>query len=149
MLCDVTQSLKLQKSSKETAHCRSHPSRSFRTPRNENSQNMKLLSTPESPDKILLTFEAHELHTASFQVQKHTPSFHRSPGILLLVVLWFYPGLVARIALQPPSLLWSPFSTVCDIIHMKQSDWSATIVALGTKLNRQVTRLFFPSAHNK
>ena len=54
----VTQSLKLRKSSKETACCRDLPSRSFRTPRNEDSQNMKPLSTSDSPETILSTFES-------------------------------------------------------------------------------------------
>ena len=52
--CDVTRSLKLRKSSKETACCRNHVSRSFRTPRNEDSQNVKHLTTSESPETILL-----------------------------------------------------------------------------------------------
>ena len=58
VLCDVTQSLKLRKNSKETACCRDHSSRSFRTPRNEDSQNMKPPSTSDSPETILSTFES-------------------------------------------------------------------------------------------
>ena len=48
----------VRKSSKETAYCRDHPSRSFQTPRNEDSQNMMPLSTSNSPETILLTFES-------------------------------------------------------------------------------------------
>ena len=58
VLCDVTQSLKLRKSSKETACCRDHPSWSFRMPRNKGSQNMKPLLTSDSPETILSTFES-------------------------------------------------------------------------------------------
>ena len=90
VLCEVTQSMKLQKCSKEMACCRNHPSRSFWMLRNEDSQNMKPLSTSESSETILSTFEAQELHTASFQAQKNTSTIHRSAGILSLVVLWFY-----------------------------------------------------------
>ena len=46
-------------------------------PRNEDSQNLKPLSTLERN----LTFEAQESHAASWQAQKHTPPIHRSPGI--------------------------------------------------------------------
>ena len=58
VLYDVTQSLKLRKSSQETACCRDHPSRSFRTPRNEDSQNTKPLPISDSPETILSTFES-------------------------------------------------------------------------------------------
>ena len=42
-------------SMKETARCRDHPSQSFQTPRNEDSQSMKHLSTSDSPEAILST----------------------------------------------------------------------------------------------
>ena len=58
MCYDVTQSLNLLNSSKETACCRVHPSRSFQTPKNKGSQNMKPLSTSDSPETILLTLES-------------------------------------------------------------------------------------------
>ena len=90
VLCDVTQSLKLRRSSKELARCRNHLSQSFRTPRNEDSQNMKPLLTSKPRDNLTGGFEAHKLHTASFQAQKHTPSVHEIPGIPSLAVLWFY-----------------------------------------------------------
>ena len=54
VLCNIKQRLKLQKSSKETVRCRDHPCRSFRMPRNKDSQNMNPL---ESPETILSTFE--------------------------------------------------------------------------------------------
>ena len=78
VLCDVTQSLKLWKSSKETTCCRDHPSRSFRTPRNEDSQNTKPLSTSDSLETILSTFESlrkfssSETHTARSQKSRHS-----------------------------------------------------------------------------
>ena len=52
VLCNIKQWLKLRKSSKETARCRDHPCRSFRMPRNEDSQNMNPPSTSESPETI-------------------------------------------------------------------------------------------------
>ena len=58
VLCDITQSLKLRKSSKETACCWDHPSRSFQMPRNKDSQNMRPLSTSDSPETIVSTFES-------------------------------------------------------------------------------------------
>ena len=58
-------------------------------PRNEDLQNLKPLSTSESPKTILSTSEAQELHTASLQAQKLTPCIHRSAGILCWFVLWF------------------------------------------------------------
>ena len=48
VLCDIRQVVTQRNSSKETARSRDHPSRSFRTPRNEDSQNLKPLSTSES-----------------------------------------------------------------------------------------------------
>ena len=97
VICDVTQSLKLRKSSKETAHCRDHPSRSFRTPRNKDSHNMKSLLTSESRKTILSTFDAD---TASCQAKKHTACL-QSPGIPLLVHSLVLPGLDSCISLQP------------------------------------------------
>ena len=47
------------------------------------------------------------------------------------------PHLVSYIVLRPPSLLWSPFA-VCDVIHMQQSDWSTTVLALERKWNRPI-----------
>lgn len=54
LLYDVTQSLKLWKTSKEKAHCRDHPSQSFRTPINKDLQDLKPLSTSENPKTISL-----------------------------------------------------------------------------------------------
>ena len=125
-LCDVTQSLKLRKSSKETARCKDHPSQSFRTPRNEDSQNLKSLSTSESPKTILSTCDADN---ASCQAKKHRACL-QSPGIPSLVHSLVLPALDSCISLQPPSF----FSiAVHEIIHdaMKQLDWNATFVALG------------------
>ena len=99
----------LWNSAKETARSRDHPSRGFRTPRNEDSQNLKPLSTPESAKTILSTSKAQELHPASWQAQKHIPCVYGSPHIPSLVRSLVLSGLVSCITLQPPSLLWSPF----------------------------------------
>ena len=99
----------LWNSAKETVRSRNHPSRGFRTPRNEDSQNLKPLPTSESAKTILSTSEAQELHPASWQAQKHIPCVHGSPGIPSLVRSLVLSGLVSCITLQPPSLLWSPF----------------------------------------
>ena len=125
-LCDVTQSLRPRKSSKETARCRDHPSWSFRTPRNQDSQNLKSLSTSESPKTILSTFDAD---TTSCQAKKHSACL-QSPGISSLVRSLVLPGLDSCISLQPPTFLCI---AVHEIIHnaMKQLDWNATFVALG------------------
>ena len=96
-------------------------------------KNMKPLSTSDSPKMILLTFEAQELHTNTCQAQKRTVCVHGSHGILLLVHSLVLPGLVSCIEFQLPSLLWSPFTAVRGLIHMKQSDRSTTNVTLGTK----------------
>ena len=48
VLCDVTQVMTLWNSAKETVRSRDHPSRGFRTPRNEDSQNLKPLPTSEA-----------------------------------------------------------------------------------------------------
>ena len=140
VLCDVRQVVTLWNSAKETARRRDHSSRSFRTPRNEDSQNLKPLSTSESAKTILLTSESQELHPASWQAQKHIPCIHGSSGMPSLVRSLVLSGLVscitlsllynACITLQPRSLA---IFAVRDVIFMKQSDWSATGVALGTK----------------
>ena len=99
--------------------------------------------------------------TASFQGQKHTPLIHRGPSIPLPVVFWFYLA-------QSPAQCFNclPFFgrhaliAVRDVICMKQSDWSASFKLCvtshntffaspifkphGTKIDRQLTRLFFP-----
>ena len=54
-------------------------------------------------------------------------------SIPLLVHSLVLSGLVSCVMLQLPGVLWSPFIAVRDIIFMKQSDWSTTNVALGTK----------------
>ena len=66
------------KTVKETAHCRDHHSQRFT--KVETSVNLR-----EILRQSYLTFEAQELHTASWQAQKHTWPVHRSPGIPLLV----------------------------------------------------------------
>ena len=99
VLCDITQAMKLWNSSKETVCCRDHPSWSFRTPRNEDSLNLKPLSTSESPKTILSTSKAQGLHTVSWQAQKHIPRVHESPGIPSLVRSLPPPGLVSCITL--------------------------------------------------
>ena len=98
---------------------------------------------------ILSTSEAQELHPASWQAQKHIPCVHGSPGILSLVRSLVLSGLVSCITLQPPSLLWSPFMQ-----YVTSFSWSNLIGApptwrLEQKSNRQLTRLFFPSACEK
>ena len=90
---DITKSLKLRKSS-EMAHCRDHPFRSFRTPRNEDSHSMKPLSTSESPETILLTFESPGTsHCQSLSSETYTAhsqkSWHSFTGRALVL-----PGLV-------------------------------------------------------
>ena len=93
-------------------------------------------------------FSRSETHTAYPQKSQHSN---------LPVVFWF---LVSCIALQLPVLLWSTLIAVCDVIHMKQSDWSASFKLWvtshsaffaspifkphGRKIDRQLTRLFFP-----
>ena len=125
--------LELRKSSKETACCREHPSRNFRMPRNEDSQNMKHLPTWSSGTSHC-QLSRSEKHTTRSQT-----SWHSFVGRSLVL-----PGLVFSIALQLPSLLWSPCIAVCDVIRMKQPDRSATIVVhLEQKLNRPLTRIFF------
>ena len=90
------------------------------------------------PQKVLRQscwcLKAQELHTASFQATYtyttcSQKSWHFFAGYALVL-----PHLVSCIWLQLLSLLWSPSIAVCDIIRMKQSDWSATNVALGTKI---------------
>ena len=134
VLCDVTQSLKLRKSSKEMARCRDHPSRSFWMPRNEDSQSMKPLSTSQSPETILSTFESpgtsHCLFSSSETYTARSQKSWHSFASRALVL----PGLVSCIVLQLSSLLWSPSIGVRDVVCMKQSDWSATIVVHGTKI---------------
>ena len=68
-------------------------------PRNEDLQNLKPLSTSESPKTILSTSKAQELHTVSWQAQKHIPRIHESPGIPSLVRSLPPPGLVSCITL--------------------------------------------------
>ena len=79
-------------------------------------------------------FSSSETHTA--RSQKSWPSFAgRSPVL---------QGLVSCIALQLPSHLWSSSIAVRDIIRMKQSDWSTTNMALGTKIKKVVDQTIFP-----
>ena len=118
VLCE---SLNLQKSSKEMARCRDHPSWSFQMRRNQDSQNMKPLSTLESPEALF-----------SCQAQKHTPPVHRIAGVPSLVVLSGSTSLHSPLTTYPSS---APFIAVCDVILMKQTDWSATIMALGAKFH--------------
>ena len=132
VLCDVTQSLKLRKSSKETACCRDYPSRTFRTPRNKDSQNMKPLSTSDSPCQ----FSSSETHTTRSQKSWHSFT-GRSPVL---------QGLVSYIALQLPSHL--------QLLYVTSFAWSNLIGVPQTwhseqKLNKQLTRLLFPSACEK
>ena len=53
-------------------------------------------------------------------------------------------GLVSCIALQLLSHFWSRSIAIRDIIRMKQSDWSATIVVHGTKIEQAVDQAIFP-----
>ena len=62
-------------------------------PRSEDLLNLKPLVNSESPKMILSTCEAQELHTASWQVQKHIPRVHRSSGIFSLVRFLVLSGL--------------------------------------------------------
>ena len=131
------------------ACCRNHPSQSFRMLRNEDSQNMKPLSTSKSPETILSTFEAQELDTAGYQAQTHTTSVHRSPGILSLVVLWFYL----------PWLLTQHFNHLaffgCHLVQYVMLFARSNLIVmppswhLEPKLSRQLSRLFSPSACEK
>ena len=139
VLRDITQSLKLWKSSNETARGRDHLSRSFQTPRNEDAQRCTKheasvnLRKPWGPSYQHL--KAQELHTASFQAQKHTPPINRSSGIPSPVFsgsTWL--SLLHSVSTALPCLLWSPSIAVRDVTRRKQSDWRATIVAHGTKI---------------
>ena len=67
------------------------------------------------------------------KLRNNTPPIGRSPGIPLLLHSLVLLGLVFCIALQQPSLPWSPFFAVCDIIRMKQTELSAVIMALRMK----------------
>ena len=153
VLCDVTQVMKPWNSAKETARNRDHPSQGFRTPRNEDSQNLKFpLSTPESAKTILSRSKAQELYPASWQAQKHIQCVYESSHIPSLVCSLVLSGLVSCIALQlqPPSLLlWSPFMQ-----YVTSFSWSNLIGTppkwcLEQKRNRSLTRLFFPSVCEK
>ena len=137
VLYDVTQVMTLWNCSKETAHCRDHPSRSFRTPRNEVSQNLKPLSTSESLKTILSTSEAQELHPASWQAQKHILCVHGSLGILSPVRSLVLSGLVSCITLQAPSLLWSSFVAVHDSFWWSNLIGASPMWRLEQKQNRQ------------
>ena len=90
IFCDVTQVVTLWNSAKETARSRNHPSRSFRTPKSEDLQNLKPLSTSESAKTILSTSEAQEPHPVSWQAQKLTcRAFIEVLAFLRWFVLWF------------------------------------------------------------
>ena len=149
VLCDVTQVMTLWNSAKETARSRDHPSRGFRTPRNEDSQNLKPLSTSESAKTILSTSEAQELHPASWQAQKHIPCVYGSPHIPSLVRSLVLSGLVSCIMLQPPSLLWSPFMQYVTSLSWSNLIGVPPMWRFEQKRNRPLTRLFFPSACEK
>ena len=68
-------------------------------------QEVKSHKASESPKMILSTSKAQELHTASWQAQKHRPCIHRSPGI---------PSLVRSLVLSGLTVILSRYAqTVC------------------------------------
>ena len=92
------------------------------------------LSTSESPETILSIFESPGTSHCQFSSSETYTAcsykcWHSFAGRALVLL-----GLVSCIALQLPSLLWLPSIAVRDIIRMKQSDWSATIVVHRTKI---------------
>ena len=84
-----------------------------------------LVHTPPTPPAGTshCQFSSSETYTARSQ-----KSWHSFANRSLV-----QPGLISCIALQLLSLLWLPSIAVWDVIRMKQSDWSVTIVTHGTK----------------
>ena len=86
VLCDVTQVMTLWNSAKETAHSRDHPSRTFRTLRNEDSQNLRLLSTSEV---LRRSYRHLKLRNFTMPVGKLRSTYHAFMEVLCWSVLWF------------------------------------------------------------
>ena len=147
---DITQAMKLWNSSKETVCSRDHPSWSFRTPRSEDSLNLKPLSTSESLRRSYrhLKLRDFTLPVGKLRNTYHT-RVHESPGIPSLVRSLPPPDLVSCIMLQLPSLHWSPFTIVVTSFSWSNLIGVPPLWRLEQKWNRPLTRLFFPSTCEK
>ena len=134
VLCEVTQSLKLRKNSRrlvagtillgasERQETKIHKTWSFRQPQIAVRQFYRRLKVSGTSH---CQFSSSETHTARSLKSWHSFA-GRSPAL---------QGLVSCKALQLPSHLWPQSIGVRDdIIRLKQSDWSSTSVALGTKI---------------
>ena len=151
VLHDITQSLKLWKSSNETARGRDHLSRSFQTPKSEDAQNMKPLSTSESPEDNLIniwklrnfTLPVFKLRNIHCPLTEVLAFFHQCSLVL--------PGLVSCIVLQLPCFAFFGRHLLQYVMSLAGSNLIGVPPSwcMEQKLNRQLTRLFFPSACEK
>ena len=139
MYCDVTQSLKLRKSSKQ--------------PRNEDSKNMKPLSISESPACWDNLMDIWELRNLTLPVSKLRNTHHSFTEVLAFLRQSF-SGSTWLSLLHSASTAYPSLVAIYLLRYVTSFAWSNLIGAprtwrLEQKLNRQLTRLFFPSACEK